>query len=77
MSMMQTSTLLPDVACFLTGIVIGAWLVMARAAAAMSRSQERMQRKVLAVQDDFYLYRTTSRQPDDQSRTWRDRREFW
>jgi hypothetical protein len=52
-------TLLIIVASVFTGIIVGCWLMMVIATAAMSRSQERMQKKVLYWQEQARLARLT------------------
>lgn len=39
-------TLLTIIASIITGIIVGGWLAMVAASAAMSRSQERMEKRV-------------------------------
>jgi hypothetical protein len=50
-------TLLIIAASIVTGIIVGGWLMMVIATAAMSRSQERMQKKVLYWQEQARLAR--------------------
>jgi hypothetical protein len=51
-------------ASIITGIIVGGWLTMVIAAAAMSRSQEHMEKKVRFWQEQAQLARTADGWPD-------------
>lgn len=74
--MFMGTYLLFGTACLVLGMAVGALVAMIYSAAAMSRSQERMQRKVREAWDEarYYRERFGNRWPRKEHR---DRWETW